>query len=123
MTTDADTVHVEGGEGGLLKLDLARDADQVRIELTNREGKTIETLTVEDLKAGKNTLQLSGIAADNGDYGFKVTAIGAGGEFKPKVAVGGVVTGVIPGDEPVLIVNGREVSPSDVTAIELVHQG
>lgn len=115
----ADTVEVENGNGGLLKFDLATDAD-VEIELLRGDGTVAERMSAGRLSAGQQTVQLSQLQAANGEYGFRVVAQGASGPaLNPAARVGGLVTGFVPGPTPQLMIGSREVAPADIVEVRV----
>jgi flagellar basal-body rod modification protein FlgD len=114
------SVQVKSGDGGKLQLELGQDASAVTVQLLNKAGAVIGEKSVGELSSGKHMISLNQLQAPDGVYTAKVKAIGrGGGEFEPRAAVGGVVTGFIPGLDPKLIVGGREVSMSEVKEVSV----
>lgn len=122
ITLDSDVVHVSGHDGGVLKLNLPGDAASVKVQLVGSDGQVVEEHTAANVKAGDTSLKLTNLDTESGDYQVKVTAVGAaGGTLDAKVKVAGVVSGIIPGPEPKLLMNGREVSPADIKEVGLAE--
>lgn len=120
VTLQSDQVHVEGGQGGLIKFDLPTDTNGVTVQLMNSDGTVAAQGDLGSLKAGKQTVALQGLSAANGDYAVKVLAKGiAGGQTEPAVKAAGVVSGLVPGADPTLMIGGRAVKPSDITEVGL----
>ena len=122
---NSDTLAVKNKNAGLLKFELDQDTDPVLIDITNSEsGEVLKTLDLKAQKAGPYTVSLEDIDLPNGDYGFKVHGTGASGaEVTPQAHVAGIVTGFVPGDEPKLIVGGKQYNPADVLEVSLPSGG
>jgi len=121
VVLNGSDVAVRGGQGGSLQLDLGRDASQVTVQLLNSSGKVVGQKDLGELSAGKQVVSLSNLGVPDGSYATKVVAkskIGSS-SFEPKFASVGLVSGFIPGPSPKLIVDGREVSVSDVREVAL----
>lgn len=123
VTISGNTVHVENGEGGLLKLDLPKDAEALTIQLLNANGVVKESIELGEVASGKHTVVLAELAAANGEYQVKVSARDPHGVvFYPETAVAGIVSGFTPGPEPTLMIGGREVSPNQILAVNIPPQ-
>ena len=118
---NSETLAVKNKNAGLLKFDLDQDTDPVLIDITNAQtGEVLKTLDLKAQKAGPYTVSLEDIDLPNGDYGFKVHGTGADGkEVTPQAHVAGIVTGFVPGEEPKLIVGGKQYNPADVLEVSL----
>jgi flagellar basal-body rod modification protein FlgD len=116
-----DTVNVSGGKAGQLQLNLLQDAGSTSVEFLNKDGEVVGEKALGPLAAGKRTVSLDGLSLPDGAYGIKVSSVSArgGGTFTPDVSISGLVTGFIPGPDPKLIVDGREVSVSAVKEVTL----
>jgi flagellar basal-body rod modification protein FlgD len=115
------TVDVKGGNGGQLQATLAKDASGVQVQFLNSSGKVVGQKDLGPLSAGKQVISLDGAAVPDGTYSFKVVAANrfGGGTFAPTASPIGVVSGFIPGPAPKLIVNGGQISMSDVKEVAL----
>jgi flagellar basal-body rod modification protein FlgD len=115
------TVDVKGGNGGQLQATLARDASGVQVQFLNSSGKVVGQKDLGPLSAGKQVISLDGVTVPDGTYSFKVVAANrfGGGTFEPTSSPVGLVSGFIPGPTPKLIVNGGEISMSDVKEVAL----
>jgi flagellar basal-body rod modification protein FlgD len=120
VTLAGDTLQVQNGDGGRVKFNLEEDASQVQVELLDANGAVRDTKVFADLKAGKQSLELSGLNVQSGEFKVRVTAAGVnGGTSQPAAQIAGIVSGFVPGPEPVLMVGGREVSPSEVIEVSI----
>lgn len=120
VVLNSDKAHVENHDGGRISVDLNQDAAGLRIDLLNPDGSVAETSSVGAIAKGKHTIQLDNLTTASGDYKVRVTATGAsGGAFSPQVYTAGIVSGFIPGADPKLIVNGQEISASDIREVHL----
>lgn len=123
VTLNTDKVNVQNGDAGQLKVILPSDASSVNVELLDGAGKVVGEKSFNSVPKGEIRLDLSGMATGDGEYSYRIKGIGtAGGELALKGEVIGVVSGFIPGADPKLLVNGREVSPSDVRRAEIPPQ-
>lgn len=120
VTLDSATVDVENFDGGSVKFNLDADATDVKVELLDSLGNVVETIELGNLSAGSQSHKLSELNVESGSYTAKVTGTGAGGDpVEPSVQVAGVVSGFVPGAEPILIVGGKEIKPSEVVAVSV----
>ena len=116
-------ISVKGGQGGSLQLDLSQDAGSVTVQFLNAKGSVVGQKDLGELKAGKQVVSLGDAGVPDGSYTTKVVASYkyGGGNFEPRVAAVGLVSGFIPGPTPRLIVNGNEISPSDVKEVSIAQ--
>lgn len=121
VTLNTDTLHFGDGASPTLKLTLLQDAKDIKIELLDDKGQVKETFKVNQMASGENRVRLEGTSL-KGDYKFRVSGVGVvgGQNVTPHAEVIGVVNGFVPGDNPQLIVDGREVSPGQVTRVNVV---
>ncbi len=123
VTLNTSTVSVDNGDGGLLKFNLAAQATDVKVELRDAGGKLVKTVDAGALEKGKQTIALDSLGISNGDYSYKVVAnYTGGGTSEVKASVAGIVSGFIPGDEPVLVVGGKEIAPADILGVSVSGQ-
>lgn len=122
---NSSTLTVKNKNAGFLKFDLDQDTDPVMIDIKNAEsGEVLKTLNLNAQKAGPYTVSLEDIDLPNGDYSFGVHGTGAdGAEVTVDAKVAGVVTGFVPGDEPKLIIGGKQYNPSDILEVSLPSSG
>lgn len=122
VTLDSDIAHVVGHDAGYLELDLPSDAASVSVQLVSADGGVVEQHTVGGLSAGKHSIRMSGLDTEAGDYQVKVNAVSSAGmDLKVSALIAGVVTGIIPGPQPSLLVNGREIAPTDIREVGLAE--
>lgn len=121
VVLNGKTVDVRGGDAGQLQVELARDAAGLQVQFLNSRGAVVGQKDLGQLRAGKQIVSLGGSGVPDGTYTVKVVATNrfGGGTFEPSVSPVGLVSGFIPGPTPRLIVNGREVSMSDVREVAL----
>ena len=121
VTLSDQELQFTDGDGGLLKFNLLQDASSVKVELLNADGSVKDVIDVGELKAGKQAVQLTGNPEEDGTYGYRIQAQGAPGSvaYEVKGRVAGIVSGFVPGPNPVLIVNGREVETSSISEVGL----
>jgi len=114
-------VQVKGGQGGQLQLNLAQDATNIRIEFLDSEGKVVGQKVLDQLSKGKQLVSLDQLAVADGTYRISVKAASrfGAGDFGVPAAVAGLVSGFIPGPDPKLIVNGREVAIGEIKEVSL----
>lgn len=125
VTLGSSTVHVAGdGNGGKVRLDVTEPLLGGEIELFDSQGKLRDVIRFDELPVGKHTLELTANSARGGDYTMKVKGKKAtGGEMEVQGRVAGVITGFIPGPDPKLLMDGREIAPSDVVEVHVPTQG
>jgi len=115
-------VDVQNGDGGMLRINLPLPVSQLNINFLNNDGSTAGTATLSDLPAGKQTVRINSLGIADGKYQVKANGVGRAGEsIAADVWAAGIVTGIIPGADPKLIVGGQEISPSEITEINLPH--
>lgn len=120
ITTNSTSISVAGNDGGNLKLNLAADASNVKLQLLNSDGSVQKSIDLGSAKKGDHTVKLNGLGVTDGEYGFKVVATSSnGGEVTAKANVAGIVSGYVPGSDPKLLIGTHEYSPSDITKVEV----
>lgn len=114
-------VQVKARSGGQVELNLSQDAQNVRIQLLDGNGAVVGQSVVDALPKGKQMVSLDGIAVPDGVYRVQVKASSkyGAGEFSVPAAVAGIVSGFIPGPDPKLIVNGREISVGEIQEVSI----
>lgn len=118
VTLNSDVVKVAAGDGGKVKFDLPAAASSVTLELVDDSGEVVESKDLGAMDAGKHTVELTELTAASGEYVVRVKAAGtAGTQMTPQAFVAGTVTGFIPGPDPLLVVNGLEISPAAVREV------
>ena len=121
VVLNSSDVFVKGGQGGQLQLQVGQDADNVRVQFLDRDGKVVGEKLIGQLSKGKQLVSLDQVAVADGTYSIKVSAssrLGAG-QFGIAAAVAGLVSGFIPGPDPKLIVNGREIAVAEVKEVSI----
>lgn len=117
---ESDQLSIEDGEGGLLKVNLAKAASSVQLELIGSDGSVAKSYDLGTQSAGKHTIELSNLEIPNGDYGYRVKVTGVdGANYDAPALVGGVVTGFIPGPEPKLILGNMEIDPKEIKEVSV----
>lgn len=119
VLTNSNSVNVVNNDGGSALFKLP-EASNVQLRLLDSSGQVAETHDLGAMPAGEQNIQLSGLTTASGSYKVEVVATSAsGGQVKPVVYTGGVVSGVIPGPDPKVIINGQEVATADIKEVRL----
>jgi flagellar basal-body rod modification protein FlgD len=123
VTLDASNVAVSDGVVGSLEIDLQSNARNVQVELLNTEGEVVGTASLGVMKAGKHPVTVKGVSVPDGNYELRVVGDNANGtgSFRARVSLSGLVTGVLPGAEPKLIVDGKEIRLGEIKALKLAQ--
>ncbi len=107
-----------------LNFKLASDAVTADIEVSDAAGNIVRKLSTNNLKTGSNTFSWNGVmddgtAAPQGEYSFKVTAVGSNGsKIHAETKMEGVVTGVnFTAKGPQVMVGKNAISLSDIKTI------
>lgn len=120
VTLNTNALEVENGDGGMISFNLEKDAASLEVEFLDEQDRVVDTVDLGAQSAGKQSVALSDLQIANGEYAVRLKALDAqGGAFEPDVKVAGIVSGFIPGAEPVLIVGNREVTPSEVVEVKM----
>lgn len=116
----SDQISVANSNGGEVQFQLQDEAYSVKIDLLDQFGQVAESRETGPLSPGRQKVELSDLALEDGEYSVRITAIGANGDVTQlDAATSGIVSGFVPGAEPVLLVGDREVSPADILAVEM----
>ncbi len=127
VLAEGSQVAWDGQRPVTLEFDLASRSSTTEIEIKNGRGAVVRTLTVDDLAAGRHSVEWDGrnargTALDPGTYSFEVTGTSGGKDFAGTTYVEGRVTATsLVGDEPSLFLGSLVVPLSDV--IEIRAQG
>lgn len=118
---DVSSTVVKNGDGGEISFELAGDAAAVSVALIDSEGNEVDSVELGAMESGSQAVTLNELKAPNGEYQVRVTATNADGTvYEPGAYASGVVSGFVPGAEPVLLVGGREVSPGDIREVRMI---
>lgn len=121
VTLNSNIAQVKNNDGGRVRFQLPREASDVKIELLRVDGSVKETIELGAMSAGRHSVALSDLASASGEYEIRVTAQGLSGEnFNVDAFCAGIVTGFIPGADPVLLLGDREVRPADIKEVNRV---
>jgi len=121
VTLESNTINVDGGNGGLVALEMGQDAESVQLELLDSSGAVRETIELGPMSRGRESIELANLGLANGDYQIRAKATSSSGEeFEPKAFLAGVVSGFLPGPEPSLLVGNFEVLLSDIRSVHAV---
>lgn len=120
-------IEVKDGDGGGLTFKLQGDAN-VEIQLLDASGAVVSSFDAGAMEKGRQSISLVDLGIADGKYGVNVVATptGGGAQYNPEAFVAGIVTGFIPGANPILLMGEREVSPSDILEVNIpryVEQG
>ncbi|RIL11280.1 MAG: hypothetical protein DCC75_02660 [Proteobacteria bacterium] len=120
VTTNSDQVTVNADYGGLVNVNLKQDVAQLTIELVDSSGAVRKSINLGAAQAGRRFAELADLNLANGIYQVRVKAIGTTGEsFEPKGYSAGMVTGFVPGPDPLLLLGEREVKTSEIKEVSL----
>lgn len=120
VVLDGSSVGVTKGAGGKISVDLPKGAADLKVDFLDSNGEVVGSKSFGAVEAGKQSVALNGLSVPDGNYSIKVTAVTAEGTtFAPDVSISGVVTGVLPGADPKLIVDGQEVSVSAIKELRV----
>ena len=122
VVLDSNYTRVTDGDAGSISFDLSSDAESVQIELLNASGTTMGTVNLDGMSKGHCCVDLDHVAVANGEYQIKVTAVSkAGVESNPVAYSAGIVDGYIPGETPVLLVNGNEITLDNIREVRVAN--
>ncbi|MCB0319505.1 MAG: hypothetical protein KDD60_01185 [Bdellovibrionales bacterium] len=117
---NSDQVSVRGGNGGEVAFEIANNASTAQLELVDSSGAVRETVNLGALQAGPHRINLEGLSTSSGDFQARVVGLSEDGtKIEPEVSVAGVVSGFVPGPNPVLLVGDREVSTTDIKRVQI----
>lgn len=121
IVTDASSLEVAGGSAGSIRFEMSSNATNVKAQIIDASGEVVGEKDLGVVEAGKHTVNLAGLPVNDGTYSVKVTGTRTqgGGEISADVSVLGTVTGFIPGADPKLIVDGKQISVSAVKEVTL----
>lgn len=115
-----DQVDVTNGIGSSISFNLDQAATNLMAELTDEKGSVVQTISLGKAEKGQHTVDLKGLNVPDGQYGLQLSAQDAQGVLtRIDASFGGVVSGFIPGDNPVLLVGGKEVDPADIKEVRM----
>lgn len=113
-----DKIKVEKGDGGAIHFELREDATETEVRLLNPDGSVKELVSLGELSKGRYTVALNDLQTGSGEYRVQVSARNAQGSISnPDVHPAGIVSGIVPGPEPKLLLGDREVRPSEVIRV------
>jgi flagellar basal-body rod modification protein FlgD len=117
-TARGNAFTATGGPVGL-SYDLTQDANRIWARIYDQQGRLVDTITSTNQKQGTNAVTWSNTGGLGGNFTFEVTAADADGNQIPVTgSTRGIVTGVnYREDTPYLIVDGKEISISDVLSV------
>lgn len=124
VTLNSDKVSVSSGQGGKISFNLDRAYQNVRAELLNEDNQVIADKSLGQFDQGRHLVELEQLNVNDGEYRVRLVA-GAGAEQGQKIDVfaAGIVNGFIPGAEPVLLVDGREIGLADIREVRVANSG
>ena len=118
VVTNSTQVTVQNGSAGQASFNLADNADDVQVQLVDSGGNVVESVDAGAMNAGQQTVNLNNLTTTSGTYTLQVVATDAtGDQLNPTAYAAGTVSGIIQGTTPMLIVNGQQVSPSNITEV------
>ncbi|MEC9369442.1 MAG: flagellar hook assembly protein FlgD [Pseudomonadota bacterium] len=125
VTTSGTSTTLTGGKASW-SYSVAGDSPSATFTVSDSAGRPVYTET-KPVTSGTGTFAWNGqtstgSTAPDGRYTLSIRADdGSGGVLEASTSVGGIVDGVdMSGDEPVLIIDGRRISLTDVASISAV---
>ena len=123
VVVDSSSIQIQNGNGGKVAFELNADASSVSVDILDADGAVQETVDLGAMKAGKQTVSLSELKTQGGEYGIKINAISTTGmAFSPQGYAAGVINGFVPGEDPVLLMDGREIGLGEIKEVRLPSQ-
>lgn len=121
VVLNSDVAVVQSGQAGQAQLNLSQDAQNIRVQFLNKDGKVVGEKVFDQLSKGKQLVTLDKLSIPDGAYQISIKAASrfGAGEFGVPAAVAGLVSGFIPGPDPKLIVNGREISVGEIKEVTI----
>lgn len=126
LADTGSTVHFDGERTDRMVAQLGAEPAIARLEIKNAAGRTVRTIQLEDMKAGRNELawdgkDAQGNALPEGDYTFSVVAADSKGvPIAAQGYVGFLVDGIQVGAGGIQLVSGeRVVDFSNVIEIKM----
>lgn len=122
-------VAFDGQQPVKLEFDLDRRSSTTEIDIKNRNGAVVRTLSVADLASGRHEVTWdgrtsNGTALQAGTYSFEVRGTSGGVDFAGTTYVEGRVTGTsLEGSTPALFLDSLVVPFSDVIEIRSQRTG
>jgi len=118
VTARGNAFTAAGGPVGL-SYDLTQDANRVWVRIYDQQGGLVDTITSQNQGSGTNSVTWSNTGSLAGNFTFEVTAADRAGN---SMSVSGVTRGIVTGvnyreETPYLIVDGKEISISDVLSV------
>jgi flagellar basal-body rod modification protein FlgD len=118
VTVKGNAFTAAGGPVGL-SYDLTKDANRVWVRIYDQQGGLVDTLTAQNQGSGTNSVTWPNTRDLVGNFTFDVTAMDRAGDT---ISVSGITRGIVTGvnyreDTPYLIVDGKEISISDVLSV------
>lgn len=124
IRAQANTLNVSASGTAQLNYNLAANAAEVTIEITDSNGSVVRTINADAQSEGEQTVEWDGLNSEGqhvaeGDYTFSVAAADADGNpITASTYFEGIVSEVKYVDgQVVLVVGGHEVSLSDILLI------
>ena len=124
VRAQADTVSVSINGTAQLNYNLAANATEVTIKITDSNGNVVRTINANAQDEGLQSIEWDGLNSDGlhvpaGDYTFSISATDASGNAVTTTTyLEGIVSEVkYVNGQVVLVVDGREVSLSDILLI------
>lgn len=119
VVLNSSQVTVANGESGSVSFELGSAVSGIKVELLDQYQGVVASHELGNMGAGRHSVPLDALQAPNGEYTARVVATGLdGSEYEVTGYAGGVVSGFIPGPDPALIVNGREISTADIREVK-----
>ncbi|MCB0353217.1 MAG: hypothetical protein KDD64_06810 [Bdellovibrionales bacterium] len=120
VTLNSSVVEVEGDDAGQVQFELSEGTSDARVEFLDAFGTVRGTLDLGALDIGKHVASLSDLSLAPGQYAVRVAGEGLSGTpVEAEAYAYGIVSGYVPGPEPVLLLGNREIGVSDIQKVEV----
>jgi len=124
VSVTSDEVTVADGNAGSVNFNLPVGVKSAKVDILNADGSVAKSIDTGALTSGRNRVALEDLGLSDGSYKVKVTAQGYSGTVSnPETLVGGIVTGLVPGENPVLLLGTREIKVSDISLVQVPPAG
>ena len=124
ITADTGLLYHDGAKASSLQFNLPKNASELKVEILNEEGATIDTIDIGARETGVITTKWDGLTANDvpvpaGKYAYRIVGKGADGKDIPvPTKIEGRVTGVTTSKGATfLLVGEQKVALNDVQSI------
>jgi len=118
VVLDEEVTFVKDGKGANVMLQVPEGTESVRIDITDAGGSVLDSITLEEVEAGRQIFELKDLEVEDGQYPVVAKAVNTDGEFLDLDAkITGTVEGFVMEPEPALLVEGLAIPLNLVTEV------